>query len=241
MNETFKTVVDVNMWISLFEELRMMPAAHHREALTNRVGHRHRTENLRVMAQVAAGEWGEVIATQHVWDLLQAKLRESRFGASEQEVQYFLDLFTQIILATGGKITVRTRETDPSDVRKIMRRLCLPDEEDTILVISAFDVGATTILTHDNHLASCGPILDEFNKNSLPEMAKPDIVWKDVWTRSQRSANGEFLRVRRIRFHQNRFGQVVVDHRDRTAYFQMHKSAQARLVAEWKSRPENIL
>lgn len=238
---TFKTVVDVNLWISLFEELRMMPAAYHREALAIKANRQARTENLRVMSEVAAGQWGQVVATQHVWEMLQAKLREPRFGASEQEVQYFLELFYQIIRATGGTITVRKRDIDLGEINSFMKMLALPDVEDTILVVSAFNVGATTILTHDNHLASCAPRLDEFNQSTAPTAPKPEIIWKDVYTRQQRIANGEFMRMRRIRFHQNALGQIVVDHRDRREFLAQPKHVQTRMKEEWARRPENII
>lgn len=237
----FKTVVDVNLWISLFEELRTLPAAYHRDALAVKANRQARTENLRVMSEVAAGQWGQVVATQHVWEMLQAKLREPRFGASEQEVQYFLELFYQIIRATGGTVTVRKRDIDLGEINSFMKLLALPDVEDTILVVSAFNVGATTILTHDNHLASCAPRLDEFNQGTSPTAPKPEIIWKDVYTRSQRIANGEFMRMRRIRFHQNAYGQIVVDHRDRREFLAQPKHVQTRMKAEWARRPENVI
>jgi len=242
VNESnFKTVVDVNMWISLFEELRMLPAAYHRDALVIKANRQARTENLRVMSEVAEGRWGQVIATQHVWEMLQAKLREPRFGASEQEVQYFLEFFYQIIRATGGTITVRKRELNLAELNSFQKMLYLPDLEDTILVVSAFNVGATTVLTHDNHLASCAFRLDEFNQSTAPTAPKPEIIWKDVYTRQQRMANGEFLRMRRIRFHQNAYAQIVVDHRDRREFLAQPKHVQTRLKAEWARRPENVL
>lgn len=240
-DKMFKTVVDVNLWIDLYKELRGMPASYHRDVLTAKVNRTARTENLRVMSEVAAGKWGQVVATQHVWDMLQTKLREPRFGASSQEVNYFLELFTQIILLTGGTISVRKHDVDLGEISNFMKLMHLPDIEDTLLVVSAFDIGATTILTHDNHLASCAYNLVDFNRTTPPTATKPEIVWRDCLSRQQRSSQGEFLRTRRTRFHQNSFGQILVDHRDRREFLAQPKSAQAAKIAEWKARPENIV
>ena len=238
MDVPFKVVVDVNMWLNLFEELRAVHPAHHHEALMS-TG-RKRTENLRVMSEVARGEWEQVVATQHVWNLLQTKLRAKHYGATEKEVQYFLGLFQQMMLATGGGIAQGSSTVDWDKVNGFMRAVALPDVEDTMLVLSAFEVGATTILTHDNHLASCAWNLDDFNAKS-DNPTKPEILWRDHATREQKIRRGDNLMPVYIRFHQNKFSQVVVDHRDRGRYLALPLDARKRQLAAWRSRPENIL